>query len=208
MTIIVICGYQGSGKDTLAKILINEHNFIKFSFADAVKDILTSIFGWNRIILDGLTETDRIEREKIDTWWSEQLNISITPRYMMQYIGTELFRNHLHKDIWTKVVEKKIIDFMSSNKNKNIVITDCRYPNEIEMVQKYDGYIFHIYRNLPDWYEDYKNTKELPKDLPLHTSEISWLDTKFDYTIENNSTIENLSGIIFNIFNYGNISLR
>lgn len=51
MTIIAICGFQSSGKDTLADILVNKHNFIKFSFASTTKYVVSSLFGWERIML-------------------------------------------------------------------------------------------------------------------------------------------------------------
>jgi len=187
MTIIGLCGFQGAGKDTLATILINEHNFIKLSFANAVKYVLSIIFGWDRQILEGLTPNDRIFRETIDTWWSQELRMDVTPRNMMQYIGTELFRNHLHEDIWTKVVEKQLIKLL--DENKNVVITDCRYPNEFEMVKKYGGKIVHIYRTVT-WYENYKATNELPNHI--HSSEIAWLNNDFDHVIINNGSIDEL----------------
>ena len=46
MTIVSICGFQGSGKDTIANYLIEKHGFIKISFAGAIKDIASIMFGW------------------------------------------------------------------------------------------------------------------------------------------------------------------
>ncbi len=38
--IIGICGLIGSGKDTVAQTLIDNHNFVKTSFADRLKDVI------------------------------------------------------------------------------------------------------------------------------------------------------------------------
>jgi len=46
--IIGICGLIGSGKDTIADYLVKEHNFIKLSFADKLKDCVAEMFDWNR----------------------------------------------------------------------------------------------------------------------------------------------------------------
>jgi hypothetical protein len=55
MSIIAICGFQGAGKDTLADILVNNYGFIRVSFAGAVKDVASAIFGWDREMLEGRT---------------------------------------------------------------------------------------------------------------------------------------------------------
>ena len=45
--IIGICGLIGSGKGTVADILVDEH-FKKISFADKLKDGVSTVFGWDR----------------------------------------------------------------------------------------------------------------------------------------------------------------
>jgi dephospho-CoA kinase len=55
MNIIGICGHIGSGKDTIADILIKEKGYIKLSFASSLKDAVALIFGWNRKMLEGST---------------------------------------------------------------------------------------------------------------------------------------------------------
>ncbi len=151
MTIVSICGFQGSGKDTIANYLISEYGFVKISFAGAIKDIASVMFGWDRQKLEGLTKEDREWRETVDPWWEKQLNLPISPRYIMQQFGTELFRRHFHPDIWVKVVEKKLTEY------ENVVITDCRFPNEIKMVKDNGGILVHVERNLPHWFHHYKN---------------------------------------------------
>jgi hypothetical protein len=189
MTIIAICGFQGAGKDTLANILIEKHGFVKLSFAGAVKDVASCIFGWDREMLEGTTPDSRKKREIVDEWWASRLNIpNLTPRWVLQNFGTELFRNNFHQEIWVACVEKKI-----SNYN-NVVITDCRFPNEIEAIKKMGGKIIHIYRKtLPDWFDDFKNSKiGPPKDL--HPSEWSWIQSNFDLEVNNNTdNIEDLN---------------
>ena len=58
MSLIAICGFQGSGKDTLANILI-EKGYTKVSFAGLLKDVVATIFSWNRDLLEGTTEKSR-----------------------------------------------------------------------------------------------------------------------------------------------------
>ena len=144
MTIIAICGFQGVGKDTFANYLVDKYEFKKFSFASATKDILADMFGWERTLLEGDTVESRIFRETIDPWWSDKLGIQdLTPRKVLQLIGTDLFRKHFNYEIWVHIVEKKIINCLKINPEQRIIINDCRYANEI--VTKHLNYIYQKY---------------------------------------------------------------
>lgn len=194
MTIIAICGFQGAGKDTLANILVEKHGFVKLSFAGTVKDVASCVFGWDREMLEGSTPEARIKREIVDEWWANRLNIpNLTPRWVLQNFGTELFRNNFHQDIWIACIEKKISNY------KNVVITDCRFPNEIASIKKLGGFLIHIYRKqLPEWFNDFKKgIIEPPKNL--HPSEWSWIQSDFDLEINNNT--ENIKELEI----YGNL---
>lgn len=185
--IIAICGFQGAGKDTLADILIKKYDFVKLSFAGIVKDVASVIFGWDRKMLEGDTISSRVWREQVDEWWAKRLNMpQLTPRYILQYFGTDLFRNHFHQDIWIACIEKKISQY------KNVVITDCRFPNEINTIKNLGGHLIHIYRGeLPEWFLEAKlGIGKIPSTI--HPSETSWILNEFDYSIENNYTLENL----------------
>lgn len=187
--IIGLCGLKGSGKDTVASILIKNHNFIKISFAGAVKDIASNIFGWDRDMMEGLTSKSREFRETKDEWWSKKLNREVTPRIMMQYLGTDLFRDNFNEDIWVSVVERNILKYKMLN--KNIVITDCRFKNEIDMIRLNDGYIFEIERNKPEWFNKYKNL-EIDEIENVHKSELEWIRSDIDLNINNNCNLEDL----------------
>ena len=97
--IIGISGLIGSGKDTVANFLI-EKGFVKGSFADSLKDSVSAIFGWDRIMLQGDTVESRDWRETVDDWWSIKLGEPTTPRSVLQKFGTDVCRNHFHSDIW------------------------------------------------------------------------------------------------------------
>jgi hypothetical protein len=191
--IIGICGFQSSGKDTIADFLIKEHGFKRLSFASALKDIVSIMFSWPRDKLEGLTQEDREWREQVDPWWSKSLKMPLlTPRYVLQHFGTDLFRNHWHPDIWVKVLENQILDLSQSNSNINIVITDCRFENEINMLLRYQAKIIHVHRNTPVWFNKYKMGIEVEEVKDMHKSEITWIRCFNDYDIENNGSKEEL----------------
>jgi dephospho-CoA kinase len=193
--IIGICGFQSSGKDTIADYLIKEHGFIKMSFASKLKDIISIMFGWPRDKLEGLTKEDREWREQVDYWWSKTLQMpQLTPRYVMQYFATDLFRNKFHPDIWVKIVENELNKLLEQSNQANIVISDCRFENEINMLLRLGGKIIQVHRDPPYWFYDYRNGEEMthPTLKLIHRSEIEWIRCYRDYDLENDGTIEEL----------------
>ena len=98
--IIAITGLKGSGKDTTADYIIkNYDNWEKDSFAGTLKDATSAIFGWDRKMLAGETPEDREIRETRDDYWSEKLGFEVTPRIVLQKLGTDCLRSHFHQNI-------------------------------------------------------------------------------------------------------------
>lgn len=186
MVILSVCGFQGAGKDTFSDYLVRTHGFVKFSFATATKDVIASIFGWERSLLEGDTQESREFRESVDSWWSDRLGIpGLTPRKMLQMIGTDLFRKNFNDNIWVYVLEKKIIRLLNSNPETNIIISDARFPNEIAMIRKLGGKLINVQRNMPEWFQDYKLGINCMRALELHPSETSWIRERVDYVVLN-----------------------
>lgn len=186
MILLCVCGFQGSGKDTFSNYLVSNYDFVKFSFASATKDILSILFDWNRELLEGDTKESREFRETVDSWWSDKLGIpNLTPRKTLQLIGTELFRKQFNHDIWLTCVERKIISQLESNPNSNIIISDCRFPNEIKMLKNLGFKLIHIKRNIPSWFHKYKSGSDCEEAFRLHESERSWIRENFEYEISN-----------------------
>lgn len=181
--IIGLCGEQGSGKDTVANILISEYGFIKLTFASTLKDVVAILFSWPRDLLEGLSEESRLWRETTDDFWSEKLSIpSFTPRKALQMIGTDLFRIHFNNDIWISIVENKISTMLKNNPNTNIVISDCRFANEFGLIKQFsDSHIIMILR------EKNKSTNKL-----YHSSETEWVNYNFDAILQNDNSIDDL----------------
>lgn len=195
--IIGICGLIGAGKDTVADYLVNTHEFRRESFAGTLKDAVSSIFGWNRELLEGRSKEAREWREQVDPWWAERLNNpNLTPRWILQYWGTEVCRRGFHNDIWIASLENKL-----RNSKDNIVISDCRFPNEIESIKRAGGKIIRVVRGPePDWYhlalEENLQGSESAKfeliKLKIHASETAWIGTEFDAVLYNNGLISQL----------------
>lgn len=194
--IIGVVGFIGSGKDTVADYLVNFHEFRRESFASTLKDAVAAVFGWDRTLLEGRTKEAREWREKVDPWWAERLDMpNLTPRWILQYWGTEVCRRAFHDDIWIASLENKL-----RNSRDSVVISDCRFPNEIASIRNAGGIIVWVKRGeLPEWYDvalaanrgQSLALQEL-KRLKIHASETAWVGTDFDHVIDNNGTIDEL----------------
>jgi len=194
--IIGVCGFIGSGKDTVADYLANFHEFRRESFASTLKDAVANVFGWNRTMLEGRTAQAREWREQVDPWWAKRLDMpTLTPRWVLQYWGTEVCRKSFHDDIWIASLENKL-----RNSQDHVVISDCRFPNEIASIRNVGGKIIWVQRgNLPDWYQvaldanaGHNYAVQELKMRKIHASETAWVGTDFDAILDNNHTIDNL----------------
>ena len=201
--IIGICGLIGSGKDTIADYLQNIHQFRRESFAHTLKDAVACVFGWDRELIEGRTRESREWREQVDPWWSDRLNMpDLTPRYVLQVWGTEVARRSFHDDIWIASLENKL-----RKTQYDVVISDCRFPNEIKAIRNAGGIVIRVKRGPePVWYElaetvnrgpdkniNWRLSKNQLETYGIHASETGWVGTEFDAVIDNNSVgLDNL----------------
>jgi hypothetical protein len=169
--IIGLTGKKGSGKSTVADYLKEQYNFTEYAFADKLKTICMEVFGLNYKQVYGTP----LDKERIDDFWN------VSPRVIMQEVGTA-FRNieksnsDLNK-IWIKSLHREI----NMKKHNLVVISDIRYPDEIESIHEYKK---------KDWKVLIINIQRNEISDDLHESETQILDS--DIIIENNSTRKNL----------------
>lgn len=195
--IIGLSGFAGSGKGTIADFLV-ANGYTKISFADKLKDACSTIFEWDREMLEGITTESRKWREEVDEWWAKRLGIEdFCPRLALQWMGTEAGRNVFGEEIWCAALEKYILEHPG-----DYVIPDVRFANEVKLVRSMRGTTLRVRRGPePDWYRSaYEwNTEQrdnpdnhmiIPAKLELiHASERDWIGERFDHEIENNGSL-------------------
>lgn len=120
--LIGISGRARSGKDTTAKIIMRDHllDFRRAAFADPLKEMLAVI---------GVDCSDEA-KDVIDPYYG------VTPRYMMQTLGTKWGRGMIGDNTWVKAFERRV-------KNCHVVAPDVRFENEADLVRKY-GVMMHV----------------------------------------------------------------
>jgi len=139
--ILGIIGCKQSEKDAVSNYLQSDYNFTKLAFATSLKNICKEIFDLTDDQLNGKN------KDIVDSYWN------IEPRKILQYVGTELFREKLGelipqigKNIWIKKIQKTI----ESCPSICFVITDVRFQNEIDMIHAINGKIIYVIKPLYD----------------------------------------------------------
>lgn len=167
MKLIGLIGRARSGKDTVARYLAMQHKFTHVAFADPMKEMLEAAFG--DLFRDG-------DREQPIDWLGK------SPRQLMQTLGTEWGRNQVHQDIWTLLMEQKILEQKALDEvgfGTNMVISDVRFYNEADMILKHGGELWQIQRDTAE-------------TVNAHVSEqYSW-DTYQTKTLDNNGSLAEL----------------
>jgi len=197
--IIGLVGFIGAGKGTVGELL-KLQSYKQMSFAGALKDTASTMFGWDRALLEGDTVESRVFREKKDEFWSSRFGYDFSPRLALQMLGTEAGRDVFHKDIWIYALENRIKQL------PKVVITDTRFPNEIEFIRSKGGVIVEIKRGeRPEWYDHALHTNKLNENLMelyhpnVHVSEWAWIGQKIDFTINNSGTLNDLKRGVDNL---------
>ena len=183
------------------------------AFADKLKDMVCLLIGCTR---EQLEDREFKEKELGEEWWYTYGRIGnvdilvsyldmdkefknnnnayiekLTPRELLQIIGTECIRDKVHPNAWVNALfadykscslpdETTFIDdegFIRKNSSQWI-ITDMRFPNELEAVKRRGGITIRV--NRPGLAES------------NHESETSLDSAIFDYIINNDSSIEDL----------------
>ena len=195
--LIGLCGTIGSGKDTFANALQLHHQFIKLSWADALKDVVATVFGWDRALLEGDTPQSREFRETVDEWWSQRLQIpNLTPRKMLQTIGTDVMRHHFHNEIWVATIERKLKKLLEQH--HDVIIADCRFAHELETIKRLGGTTIKVRRGKHDSYllqlarsaacHDNAIAKARLQEMNIHSTEWYALGCTCDHELINEAS--------------------
>lgn len=180
-----------SGKDTAASFLIDKYGFKKLAFADELRKSLYALnpivlchVGPENDVLDVPEEPDFLEakvyikkvrvREYVDIYGWEHAKRRIPEvRRLLQNLGTESGRKVHGENCWVDIVKKEI----KASPTQNFVVTDVRFPNELQMIHELGGHSAQLSR------EGYEPKGQHASEVPLEGVQ---------YVLDNNGTLEEL----------------
>lgn len=216
MAIIGIIGRISHGKDTTADIirllllgyprkvvvdflengditpLLEESPWEVKKFADKPKDVTCLMLGCTRKDL----ESHEYKESYLPSRWNyvdeQGFKKQMTVRVFLQRLATDAMRDHLHTDVWVNCLMSDYnpvpVDRSSTGwEFPRWIITDTRFPNELEAVKAQGGITIRVVRKNLDgslYGVDYSK--------PEHPSECSLDNEQFKYTIINDGTLDDL----------------
>jgi len=142
------------------------------SFADPLRKFSAQIL--SSIGYDGVACLRDNKADKI-------VELGVSPRQMMQTLGTEWGRSCIHPDLWVMVAEGIARKQLKSG--QNVVIDDVRFPNEAEMIRRLGGELWLVER--PGVYYDGD-----------HSSEGALTDVLPDAVVHNSGTFSHLREVV------------
>lgn len=164
----MIIGFHGSlksGKTSSANYLV-DRGFRRLSFAKPLKDIVAEGLREPRELFDDQTKkdvrlwtgrtvtTDEAERivsagRRLLQFSDEAARKSVLklagyifdrPREILQFVGSDIFRDCVDSDFWVIVAERQM------SVGDNYVVEDVRYDNEATMIHRNHGPVIKIIR--------------------------------------------------------------
>lgn len=136
--IIGLSGYARSGKDTVGEMLVEELGFERVSFADKLKEFCDFIFD---PVFDPKTWMEGpLFGGQFDAGDWTLLSKSERRPYH-QRVGQGA-RDLINEDIWVDAA----LPLYGSYQNRNLVVTDVRFPNEYRRIIRLGGHVVRIER--------------------------------------------------------------
>jgi hypothetical protein len=133
MIILGLTGAAGSGKDTVAAHLVRAHHFQQLAFADPLRAMVAAGFGV------GARDLER-DRKELPLDW-----LGVSPRYLLQTLGTDWGRNMINPDVWLMVLKRRL-DMAIEEGRLRFVISDVRFENEAALIRGMGGVVWHLRR--------------------------------------------------------------
>lgn len=114
----------------------------------------------------------------------------LTPRLILQLLGTEGGREVIHPNIWVNSTLNGL------KETDHVIVTDTRFPNEVTGIKQRGGIVVRVIR--PD-----------KLSSSTHISETSLNNyTDWDYVIINNNTLEDLETKVAAMLRHFNIKIN
>lgn len=195
INLIGLTGYRGTGKDTVADVLIT-HGFQRYALASPLKSALMLMFDLSADAFDNRGIKEAVVED-----------IGCSPRYLAQTLGTEWGRRCIADDLWVRVMRRKIRPLL--REARGVVVSDVRFDNEARAIHELGGVVVRVRRPSVDgpMHDAMYATRwrrrlwrlGLPVDTGVHPSEFGVSDGLVDASIVNDRSIEAVAPLAFDL---------
>lgn len=181
--IVGLHGRMRAGKDTVCQMLQEiDVGAERIAFADKLKQSAAAVLGITVEHLEKLKTTEGfiftpfVNRPVYDDEWDEIMEgvSSFSIRTFLQRYGTEAHRDVFGSNFWINQTLPEL------DPGHFVIVTDVRFPNEIDAVRDRGGVVVHVRRMGTDASTD------------SHPSEQKIPESKIDYMLDNDGSLEDL----------------
>jgi hypothetical protein len=185
--VIVITGAAHSGKDTFVNFmrshLLSKNYIVEVgSFAGYLKELARDwLLHFYNLDIPLHKFDDPIEKERI--YPEYQFNKQpLKIRNILQYMGTDVFRNKIDPLFWVKLLHTRCLSVSTAD---YFIITDCRFPNELEYIKSQGivPYVIKIIRPMQNLL--LHNDNQLEETNKKHESELSMNSIPYNHQFYN-----------------------
>ena len=177
--IIGLSGYARSGKDEVAKILVQEYGYERVAFADPIRRMLYEL---NPVIVESNLLDSVTLQNLVDSQGWDEAKKDPEVRLMLQNLGVSA-RKIISEDVWVETALRYVVE------GSKVVITDVRFPNEAKAISRLHGQMWRISRSGVSAVNN-------------HISESALDDYKFNQILKNEGTLESLQELVRNRVKY------
>ena len=168
--IIGLTGYAQSGKDSVAKVLMENYGFQRVAFADKIRELMYEM---------NPDYHDTLLQQVVDRFGWDEVKKDPAVRRMMQNVGVGA-RKLFGDNFWVHQAMTSI-----ANANPNIVVTDVRFINEADTLKTNGAQLWRVKRTGVE-------------SVNGHVSEHELDGYKVDQILSNGGTLEELELLVHN----------
>lgn len=198
--IVGVSGKAGSGKDTVADVLVRDHGFVRISLADPMKRFAQHLWHFSDAQLWGPSE----QRNAPDPRYRRADGSFLSPRHALQLLGSEWGRE-CDQNVWIRhafmcaerVMASSVLHYTPEGglvyggekpRPRGVVIPDVRFANEMRAIRDAGGQVWRVTRGTSLHGAESQHVSETEQDS-IH-------DDAFDRVIRNDGTLADLTPLV------------
>jgi hypothetical protein len=152
--LVGIAGRKRSGKDTASRRLLDGYGYERIAFADNVRRAALAVNPWVPTLSNG-SGWERLQDVVGEHGDWESAKTIPDVRRLLQRVGTEMGQEIFGRDVWVSLAlrdydERATLALPAGERKRGLVITDVRFPHEVDAVHERGGLVVRLVRPAMD----------------------------------------------------------